>query len=661
MNRSILKIYISLALAFGASPQAICSISTGQITIPQKAGIQSFPLAAASLGTSGRKFSIEVALRPGALAQPGMLFRIMDAAHLPAIQLLITPPAGSMTPSRQGSLVQFLVTTDFRPAPLALGFPVQFLDSSSPHKLVLRDLGFRLDLFVDGVLADQEWPIGRVASQGAQNAEATSAIAAFQIRPEILSDTSIEEGNGGKSAIADRERRYFGPDTRDMQYWRPRGYNTSAGDAMPFFHDGVLHVFYLMDRRHHHSKWGLGAHQWGHISTTDLVNWKTYPAALTIENEQEASICTGSVFFNDGKFYAFYATRMPDRSERLSMAMSNDGVTFHKLSPTPFDEPKPPYRRGPNRDPFVFGSAKDFHMTVTASLASPASPDQAGALEHLTSPDLKTWKVEPSPFLITGYAADPECSDVFLWHGWYYLLFSENGQAHYRMSRSSSGPWTKPTVDVFDGTEARVMKTAAFNGDRRIGVAFVPDGDFGGNLVYREIVQTPDGLLSAIFLREMIPVGTPGSTPSLLLTGEGVEITPGKIFLKSSTSVSIAHPENFIFRATLTPGSGATRFGIRFGTAESSATLEFNPAQSLIQWQDSSSSKVAGPLLAEVGDLGKPVKIELVSTGKVVDIQVNGRHTLVHRLPCTGNGPMRVFSDSGDLAIADLTIEALRK
>ena len=114
-------------------------------------------------------------------------------------------------------------------------------------------------------------------------------------------------------------------------------------------------MFFVLDRRHHRSKWGLEAHQWGHLSTTDLVHWKSCPPALTIEREEEASICLGSVFFHAGRYYAFYATRIHDRSEHLGMAVSDDGIPFHKLIPSPFADSQPPYKYGLNRDPFVFG------------------------------------------------------------------------------------------------------------------------------------------------------------------------------------------------------------------------------------------------------------------------------------------------------------------
>ena len=648
---TVLIVVLSVILSGGDNT------ASWQKSIPEKEGLQVFPLSTGSLG-SGKEFSIQIQLRPGALRRAAKLFEILGTNGQAAVEL------GVSEEGRSGQVVRFLVTTDFRPKPLTVGFPVKLLSVNAPHKLLLRDLGFRLDFFVDGVLADQEWPIGSVGAEGTPEAQATSAVRDVRIWSSALSDEAVDRQNGSKQAIAARNLEILGPHSNEMQYFRPRGYNTSAGDAMPFFHDGVLHVFYLLDRRHHQSKWGLGAHQWAHVSTTDLTHWNTYPMALTIEHDWEASICTGSVFFDNGNYYAFYATRMQDRSEHLAMAVSKDGVHFQKLLPSPFEEPKAPYRHGPNRDPFVFGQNNAFHMIVTASLAAPEKPELAGALEHLTSSNLKTWKVEPSPFLVTGYASDPECSDFFMWHGWYYLLFSERGEAHYRMSRNPSGPWTKPAVDVFDGIEARVMKTAAFTGDRRIGVAFVPDGDFGGNLVFREILQSADGTLHTTFPHEMTPHGTVELQPAIKTAKGHVDLAPGSVALdatQAAAAAAISVPDNFTLKATLSPADAASRFGFGFedGAGSAASSIEFDPLDGRIQWTGTPSPAGALPFLDGVQDLVGPIKVELVTQGTTVDLNVNGRHTLIHRLPAMIGNSILVFCTSGRLRVTHLTVQSI--
>src|ERR1019366_412597 len=224
--------------------------------------------------------------------------------------------------------------------------------------------------------------------------------------------------------------------------------------CMPFFHAGRWHLFYLFDRHHGQSKWGLGAHQWAHASTTDLVNWEHHPLAIALTQETEGSICTGSVFFHAGTYHAFYSVRMADHSASpLCMATSEDGIHFAKHPP--FAYLMAPYKPEPARDPVVFREEATgrFHLLATTSLA-----DGRGCLAHLVSPDLRHWE-QREPFLIPGLPGEPECPDIFAWRGWHYLIFSHQGIAHYRIARSALGPWQAPVVDVFEGPEAMVMKT----------------------------------------------------------------------------------------------------------------------------------------------------------------------------------------------------------
>ncbi|MBM4029346.1 MAG: hypothetical protein FJ280_28710, partial [Planctomycetes bacterium] len=199
-----------------------------------------------------------------------------------------------------------------------------------------------------------------------------------------------------------------------MQYFKPPG-DFFVGDCMPFFHDGVFHLYYLLDEGHHQGKGGLGGHQWAHASTRDLMHWECHPLALGIDHEWEASICTGSAFHHDGLYYAFYATRLPDRTEHLSVATSTDGIHFTKTSPNPFASPEPPYRKGPYRDPCVFRDRETgrFHMLVTAELAEYPLAGRGGCLAHLGSGDLRNWQHE-GPFFVPGNAGhQPECADLF--------------------------------------------------------------------------------------------------------------------------------------------------------------------------------------------------------------------------------------------------------
>ncbi len=186
-----------------------------------------------------------------------------------------------------------------------------------------------------------------------------------------------------------------------MQYFRPEE-PFYVGDCMPFFHNGTFHLYYLQDENHHQAKGGLGGHQWAHTSSQDLIHWEHHPMAIPCTEDWECSICTGSTFYHDGTDYGYYATRTLDRTEKLSLAISKDGITFEKTEPNPFASPVVGYSPKNYRDPFVFADevTGEFHMLVTASLEDYPLYERGSCLLRLTSKDLKDWTVI-EPFIIS--------------------------------------------------------------------------------------------------------------------------------------------------------------------------------------------------------------------------------------------------------------------
>lgn len=81
--------------------------------------------------------------------------------------------------------------------------------------------------------------------------------------------------------------------------------------------------------------------------------------AVAITDPIEGSICTGSTFFHEEMYYAFYAVRMSDGSAaQLCAATSRSGIHFKKQPPLlarPAVVPLPEQFRGlPGRDVLDF-------------------------------------------------------------------------------------------------------------------------------------------------------------------------------------------------------------------------------------------------------------------------------------------------------------------
>ncbi|MCX6049689.1 MAG: hypothetical protein NT075_31705, partial [Chloroflexi bacterium] len=426
-----------------------------------------------------------------------------------------------------------------------------------------------------------------------------------------------------------------------MQYFRPGGIYF-VGDAMPFFHDGVFHLFYLLDEEHHKAKNGLGGHQWAHATTTDLVHWTHHPLALAITKPDEGSICTGSVFFHAGQYYAWYATRTLERAQHLSLAVSADGINFCKTEPNPVAMPGSGYSPYHFRDPFMFQDPTTalFHLLITAELVDYPLTKRGGCLAHLVSDDLQTWRRE-EPFLLPGFDKEPECPDLFFWNGWYYLLFGNGLVTHYRMARQPLGPWLRPAIDRLDGNLACVMKTAAFTGNRRIGVAWIGtrehDKDegrlqWGGQLVFRELVQFSDGTLGSCFPPELLPnAGAPLPLKFAGLLGHA-ELAEDAIVLNAPQGLAVGMlpeiPQNVRLTLQINPSENAAQFGLRlrgYGQFEGGYELSFYPAERLV--------KLHNEVIYGVAGLDQPFTLEIILAVDIIVVNIDKRRCLIIRCP----------------------------
>ncbi len=578
-------------------------------------------------------------LKPG-FAGDLLLWRGADSN--PVLRLFAIEAAGP-------SLLVCEVHFDTRPAPLRLAVPVAALNASGACELVVRHLGHRLELLADGVVVDEEWPHGKVlpahspAAVAAARKPGDFGVSRLALWVRALSDSEVQAFSGGGAGLAAREERYLGPIKPVGQYWRPRGFNVNAGDCMPFFHDGRFHLFYLIDRRHHASMWGCGGHQWAHASTTDLVHWEHHPLALAIDGHVTGSICTGSVFFHAGVYRAFYAVRMADGSPApLGVATSRDGTHFTK-GPA-LATLRAPYDATAGRDPVVFQDAATglFHMLVTTALAG-----DGGCLAELVSRDLEQWE-QRAPFFVPGSADQPECADYFAWRGWHYLLFSLRGVTHYRMSRHALGPWQQPASDTFDGQCACVIKTAAFKDDRRLGAAFVPDGGWGGSVVFRELIQHADGTLGTQWPAELVPA----AEERLPLAAKATPVDGPGILLGET-------PFGYLLDAKVKPGAGVAGFGLR---VRDEIEVRFEPAQQRVAISLGSTNDAGGSETVSIDGvtgLDRPFAFRVVVKSDIVDVSIDDRRTLVARVARGDSNCVAFFAHGGTAEFTGISARLL--
>lgn len=451
--------------------------------------------------------------------------------------------------------------------------------------------------------------------------------------------------------------------TGNMQYFIPAGEGLFVGDCIPFYHNGTFYLYWLIDKRHHSLLGGLGGHQWVLSTTNDLKTWVHYPVVLGIDEEWEKSICTGSVAFHDNKFYAFYATRLIDKdgrvNEQLSYAISDDGINFTKQKPNPFYTSAPGYSKRDFRDPKVVID-KDglFHLFVASMQDKKAI--NAGCLVHLVSRDLKTWDVKEP--LLTGHGWVPECPDYFKWNDWYYLI---SGHYYFR-SKHPYGPWEYPSGQIFDEPYTAVPKTAVFDG-RRIAASWIPSkkdnkdngqGQFGGNILLRELIQHKDGTLGVKFPEEALPEIREKINFSIIADENIAENNNSDFAFNAQGASGLAYikdiPADCMITAEIEPVGPNEECGMFLRSSEKEGDgykLVFSGARQTVALDEASIKSVPG--------MNKTFKVQIVMKGDFIDVCINNERTLVNRLPEKRGGYLWLFAKNGKVKFRNLSIWAI--
>lgn len=357
----------------------------------------------------------------------------------------------------------------FKPEPLVLNAPAKLGDKV---ELVLRS--YRIELYVNEQLMDEEWCCGEI-------------------------DLSKEIGGDFEIRLSDNITEHTENELRSgLTIEALRRYGVNVGDCMPFTDDdGVFHIFWLYDRHHHHSKWGLGAHQWAHASSKDLISWDEHPMAVGITDPLEGSICTGSVLHAEDGYRAWYTVRMSDGSPaRISCAVSDNDRDYVKTDKY-FVLPER-YHRPSARDPKAILYDGKYHLLLTTTDLT----NGKGCLAHLVSdhPDMSDFK-DLGPILTWEDGNQPECPDWFEMDGHYYLVWSIGGKAHYAFSKDPFGEcgWTIPENNIIDcgsvPKSALILTDCKYKGER-IFVGFIPENGYAGRFILKKTIKAEDGILT---------------------------------------------------------------------------------------------------------------------------------------------------------------------
>ncbi|MBQ3230448.1 MAG: hypothetical protein IJB49_05455 [Clostridia bacterium] len=328
----------------------------------------------------------------------------------------------------------------------------------------------RIELYVNGALVDEEWPIGNRLLEQNEGFAPDRQIKIERYCPPSLQQPSI------LGVFSNAEG------------WKPEE-NVFVGDCMPYVRGDEYHVLYLKDRHHHYSKWGMGAHQWAHVSTRDFNEWFIHPMAVEITDPTEGSICTGSWIKHEETEYLYYTVRRGGAAAApIRRSISADGYHFEKDESFGFVLPEK-YNQAVARDPKVIRDENGlFHMLLTTALAS----EGKGCLAHFVSSDLTNWRDTEMPIYVSNDSTEPECPDYIVYKNSYYLIFSLNGKARYMLSSDPFDNWRSPKNPEIPC--ASVPKGAVWNG-KIIFAGFKGINGYAGTITFKTATADENGEL----------------------------------------------------------------------------------------------------------------------------------------------------------------------
>jgi len=457
------------------------------------------------------------------------------------------------------------------------------------------------------------------------------------------------------------------------------------GDPIPFFHDGVHHVFYL------HGKKTVS---WYHLASRDLVHWVELPPAI-LADEEDRMIATGSIVEQDGVFHAFYATASAKDEgpglESVRVATSRDLIRWTK-------QPGPPllllkrdvpavgtYEPVINwRDPHVFRNpqASEWWMAIAAHEKTEPAYPYAGAVALATSTDLRHWTVQREPLLATREIQASECPDVFRFgNGWAMTYYTDT--TRIRLADNPGGPWRRPANDAPWGIHFQAGKTE-FDGKRRIMHAYLQRADsdyaehvYGGCMALpRELFLDERGEVGTKLVPEVISAcredATGGKGATVFTPAQGDPVTAGKTTLTLAAETGAAAlalwkeaPADLFLTADVTLTRGATLNLLLRGRVGPSPlddsyvlSLDASARQVTLTRQNAWNRTPAMRVQPLELPADRSCKLHLMLHGDVLEVFVDDRVSLCARVQLPA-GALALLARDGQVALNNVSIRKI--
>lgn len=522
---------------------------------------------------------------------------------------------------------------------MTIGCPVAALKNPwGEHEVVLNFTGVRWTMYVDGELMDNDFAIGYPNFGDDNN---------WQLIADDVSQASIFF----PAVTAQRDTTKQSELTPGLQYWTPRGHNAWVGDVATLYYGGRYHVFYLFDRRHHGSKFGVGGHYFEHFSTADFKTWTEHEAAVPIENQWE-TIGTGTPFVLNNKMniaYGLHTSRIFPDEKTMTFQQKAYYEKNGKTGAFPFDLTKgypsgASYAVSQNGIDNFTKSNILFHYCENPSVYV----DQDGSLKMIANFRAKgMWasdKLDSGWHSInTDFPPGGDCTFYFHWGKFDYII---GGFVNLWRKRADAGDdgWVdmvQQGLDFYNGIN--VPAITQINDGRYLMAGWFPiRGGWGGPFVVHELIQLPDGRIRAKWMKELIPAAT--DTVMLAKNLEKAASFPvtDSCFILSFDVYPAAKTAGKLAVSFLGSGQDEYKKACEFQFDAKSLTAQYSaavkgtfasPEQSLRQGGEPQS--VGNYAIEHVTGTQKPFSVRILVKnnaklgGSIVDAEIAGQNTMI--------------------------------
>jgi hypothetical protein len=216
------------------------------------------------------------------------------------------------------------------------------------------------------------------------------------------------------------------------------------------------------------------------------------------------------------------------------------------------------------------------------------------------------------------------------------------------------------------------MKTAPFDGNRRIGVAWLGtrQGEsneghmqWGGHTLFRELVQHADGTLGCTFAPELQPTAGSSLLPALVAVTPSVPSVgapggPLQVQLDGCGGLAVARcgpvPFNVQMTLQVSPSGAQGVYGLRLrsdGDYERAVVMSFRPAEAIVELGNTAIYGVYG--------LDRPFSVELICQEDLIDVCIDGRRCVVNRCPEERGDQLFFFAQGTAVCYNPISIQPL--